>query len=237
MSLDELLEMAPRILDELTRELFRRANVSMLADAKSQLTACFQLGLRSASLMQGMAEVLHAPTEDSFEVLNRAAIEARDLLMHFRFDDQATRNKVAYWFAGAKDNSWKADLTKIDEFLTKQGAIGIQLADNWGRLSVLSHPTTYAATNSTVVIVDRITGRTPKVNMTHKRADYLVGISRLIMATTYELPGWIPLGIEPARIPGVEPFSQLAEIIGSPILDGPLDNPLPAHSIRPPKKP
>jgi hypothetical protein len=156
----------------------------MLADAKSQLTACLQLGLRSASIMSGMARVLDLPTLDSFETLNRAAIEARDLLMYFRFDEKGIRDRVGYWFAGSADNAWKADHAKVDEFLTKQGAIGLQLASNWSKLSVLTHPTKYAADNSAVVVVHRMTGLLNGLSISQKRADYIVGISRLIMAVS-----------------------------------------------------
>jgi hypothetical protein len=90
--LDDVLNAAPKTLDELTRELINRLGNEMRADTKSQLTACLQLGLRSASIMHGMARVLDLHTLDSYETLNRAAIEARDLLMHFRFNDKATRD-------------------------------------------------------------------------------------------------------------------------------------------------
>lgn len=236
VTLDELLASAPEALAELTAELFRRADIAMRADKESQLTACLQLGLRAASIAHGMARVIDLHTLDSFETLNRAAIEARDLLMHFRFDDKGTREKIGYWFAGAKDSAWKPDHTKIDEFLTKQGAVGIQLASNWSKLSVLTHPTKYAADNSTVVIVNRVTGLLNGLNIVHKRADYIVGISRLITAATYNFPGWISLGLDFSTMPSADSFSQNAEDIAVPIVNGPLENPLPAYSIRPPKK-
>ncbi len=93
VTLDELLASAPEALAELTAELFRRADIAMRADKESQLTACLQLGLRAASISHGMARVIDLHTLDSFETLNRAAIEARDLLMHFRLDDKGTRGK------------------------------------------------------------------------------------------------------------------------------------------------
>lgn len=65
-------------------------------------------------------------------------------------------------------------------------------------MSVLTHPTKYAADNSTVVIINRMTGRVNGIdstNITFKRADYVVGIARLILATVYDLPGWISLGL------------------------------------------
>jgi len=105
MTLDDLLRDAPKTLDELTRELFRQAHIAMLADTPVATYGCLQLGLRSASIMHGMAPILQLHTIDSFEALNRVAIEARDLLMHFRFDDKGTRDKIGYWFAGGPDNA------------------------------------------------------------------------------------------------------------------------------------
>ena len=236
MTLEELFQIAPGVLEELTRELFRRAHEAMLANEKSQLTACLQLGLRTASIMSGTARVLDLPTLDSFETLNRAAIESRDLLMYFRFDEKVIRDRVGYWFAGGADNAWKADHTKVDEFLTKQGAVGVQLASNWSRLSVLSHPTKYAADNSAVIVVHRMTGLLNGLNIRLRRADYVVGISRLIMAATYDLPGWIALGLKETNMPSVEAFTRDAEMIAAPVVDTPTDNPLPAYSIRQPKK-
>jgi hypothetical protein len=186
--------------------------------------------------MHGMARVLNLHTLDSYETLNRAAIEARDLLMHFRFNDKGTREKIGYWFAGAKDNAWKADHTKVEEFLVKRGALDIRLGVNWSKVSVLTDPTRYAAENSTVVIVHRMTGRLNGLNIKQKQADYVLGIARLIMAAVYDFQGWIPLGLNRANMPSFQWFCQNAELIGAPIVNAPVVQPLPEHSIRPPKK-
>jgi hypothetical protein len=130
VTLDELLASAPEALAELTAELFRRADIAMRADKESQLTACLQLGLRAASISHGMARVIDLHTLDSFETLNRAAIEARDLLMHFRFDDKGTREKVGYWFAGAKDSAWtRAPLRQFTCSVTGQGGLAVLLEE------------------------------------------------------------------------------------------------------------
>lgn len=236
MTLDELLEKTPIVLGEFTREVFRRADEAMLADNTSQLTACLLVALRAASVMHGMAAVLDLSTIDSFETLNRAAIEASNLLMNFRFDDKGTRYKIGYWFTGAKDNAWKADHKKLDEFLAKKGAEGIQLGMNWSKLSVLSHPTKYAADNSTVVIIHRLTGRLNGMDFTGKRADYALGVARLIAGATYDFDEWIPLRLDMARMPNAEDFMMNAEISAAPIVNAPANNPLPPHSVEPPKK-
>jgi hypothetical protein len=54
-----------------------------------------------------MGIMLGPETSDSYEVLCRAHLEARDLLMTFRFDDEGARNKIRYWFAGTADSAWK----------------------------------------------------------------------------------------------------------------------------------
>ena len=226
----------PKALDEFTRELLSRANEAMLADKQSQLTACMLVGLRSASIMHGMASVLKYETFDSFETLNRAAIEASNLLMNFRFDDKGTRDKIGYWFTGAKDNAWKADHKKLDEFLAKKGAEGIQLGMNWSKLSVLSHPTKYAADNSTVVVVHRYMGLLNGMNIAGRSADYALGIARLIAGATYDFDEWIPLRLDMAKMPNAEDFMMNAEIIAAPIVNAPANNPLPPHSVEPPKK-
>jgi hypothetical protein len=240
MALDGIVDAAPNVLEALTRELFNRHAPALHADRKSQLTACLQLGLRAASITHGMSRVLDLHTFDSYETLNRAAIEARDLLMHFRFDDEGTRRKVGYWFAGKPDNAWKADHARLDEFLTKQNVLlNTSLGESWSSMSVLTHPTMYAADNSSVVIINRIAGRVndlDRINITLKRADYVVGIARLFLATVYDVPGWIPLGLNLANIPDVQQFCINAELVGGPILNDPNPHPLPDHSIRPPKK-
>jgi hypothetical protein len=240
MNLDGIVDVAPDVLEALTRELFNKHGPAMDADRESQLTACLQLGLRSASIMHGMSRVLDLHTFDSFETLNRAAIEARDLLMHFRFNDEGTRRKIGYWFGGAKDSAWKADHARLNDFLTKQAfLLNTQLGESWSSMSVLTHPTKYAADNSTVVIVNRMTGRVNSIdrtNITLKSADYVVGIARLFLATVYDLPGWIPLGLNLANIPDVQQFCINAELVGGAILNAPNCHPLPDRSIRPPKK-
>jgi hypothetical protein len=240
MDLDGIVDASPHVLEALTRELFIKADAAMRADKESQLTACLRLGLRSASIMHGMSRVLDLHTFDSYETLNRAAIEARDLLMHFRFDDESARRKIGYWFAGAKDNAWKADHARLDDFLTKQAVLlNTSLGESWSRMSVLTHPTKYAADNSTVVIINRMTGRVNGIdstNITLKRADHVVGIARLLLATVYDLPGWIPLGLNLANLPDAQQFCINAELVGGPILNDPNPHPLPDDSIKPPRK-
>jgi hypothetical protein len=236
MTLEELLSAAPVVLGELTAELFRRGHESMLADDRSQETACFLAAIRAISLLNGMAAVLLPDTLDSFETLCRAHVEARDLLMTFRFDDRGAREKIGYWFAGRDDHAWKADHTKCDEFLTRLGAQGLQLATNWSKLTALSHPTKYAVDNSASVIAAWVNGRPQNDLLSHKKADFIACVSRLIMAVIYDLPGWIPLGCNEQRMPNVESFRANAEQVAPPILNEPLSHGLPEGSYRPPKR-
>jgi hypothetical protein len=46
----------------------------------------------------------------------------------------------------------------------------------------------------------------------------------------------IPLKLNQANVSIVDAFSENAEMIAAPIVDASVSNPLPAHSIRPPKK-
>jgi hypothetical protein len=117
MTLDDLVPIAGAVLDELSAVLTVATHEAMLVEEESQLIACLHLAIRSTSIMRGMAAVMHIETTDSYDVLNRAAIEARDLLMHFRFDDAGTRTRIGYWFSGAKDSSWKADHPRVEKFL------------------------------------------------------------------------------------------------------------------------
>jgi hypothetical protein len=240
MDLDGTLAAAPQVLEMLTRELLAKSDAAFRADKESQLTACLHLALRSASMMYSMSKLLDLSTTDAYETLNRAAIEARDLLMHFRFNDADTKKKIGYWFAGAKDNAWKADHNRLDQFLARNAVLlNTNLGESWSKMSVLAHPTRYAADNSTVTIVNRLTGRFNSIDREHltmKRADYVVGIARLFMATVWDLKGWTPLGLDIAKLGEFHQFCINAEVAGNPILNGPNSHLLPDHSIRPPKQ-
>jgi len=97
----ELLIKAPVVITELGSEFVRRGQESMLADEKSQHTACFLLAIRATSLLLGMGTLLKPNCRDSLDVLIRAYLESRDLLMTFRFDDQGTRKRIQGWFGRA----------------------------------------------------------------------------------------------------------------------------------------
>jgi hypothetical protein len=56
------------------------------------------------------------------------------------------------------------------------------------------------------------------------------------LATIYDLPGWIPLGLNLENISDFKQFCINAELVGSPILNAPNPHPLPEDCIRPPKK-
>jgi hypothetical protein len=81
-----------------------------------------------------------------------------------------------------------------------------------------------------------VAGRQQIEAFAHKKADYLASISRLIMAVTYDLPGWISLGCDENRMRHVEDFRAQAEQITAPILNAPVNHGLPETSIRTAKK-
>jgi hypothetical protein len=145
MTFDDLLMIAPAVINELATEFVRRGDECLNAEKTSQLTACTFLALRSVSLLCGMAPLLQPARRDSCDVLVRSLLESTDLLMHFRFDDEGTRKKIEYWFAGKTDNAWKADHNKCEEFMRRLGQGESQLATRWSAMTALSHPTVYAA--------------------------------------------------------------------------------------------
>lgn len=210
----------------------RRCDESLPVGPKSQPSACLMLAVRALSLINGMAVSLGPETSDSYEVLARAHLEARDLLMTFRFDDEAARNKIQYWFAGKVDNAWKAEHKKVDAFLTKRGAKAIELATSWSKATVLAHPTYYAAQNSAFAVLASATGIANPEILNHRKTDFLVMISRFIVAVTYDIDGWIPLGCDPNQMPTVEPFHQEVERVVVPLLSVPLGPTLPRQSYR-----
>lgn len=235
MTINDLLEMAPAILDELMRELVRSADREYLKDSKSQASACLMLAIRSASLLCGMSKVLKPQTRDSFEVLIRGFLEARDLLITFRFDNKGTRDKIGYWFEGKLGSSWKADHAKCEEFFTNLGYPGSQFAARWSMMTTLAHPTRFAAENSTHCATlwamqpprtfDFAQAMTPKI------VDYLTSIATVIVVGTFDLPGLISLGCDYARMPNVESFREQVFKVAVPVNDT-WPNDLPAGSYR-----
>jgi hypothetical protein len=216
MNFEDVFEEAPKVLDELTRELLNRADRAIRKNEHSQLTACLQLALRSASMTFGMARVLDVHTLDSYETLTRAASEAISLSMRFRFPDEGTKHRVACWFAGLGSNCWKTDQIKIDRFLLQQDSIQITRGYDWSNTSIAPAPTKCQADSSTVVIVDRLEGRPHAWNFKHKRADYVLTISRLILATAYNFPGWISLGL--ADVTRYQWFRREADVAAASVL-------------------
>jgi hypothetical protein len=189
----------------------------MVADEESQLTACFLLAIRATSLLCGMGYLLKPNARDSLDVLVRAYIESRDLLMTFRFDDQGIRNKVHGWFQS--NGAWKPEHSRVNEFLRRLSGGDAELATRWKMMSALSHPTVQAARNSAAnarawAAPGQGIRETYAEKMQPKIDDYIVSIETLIVAATIDRPSWIPLGCEDARMPNVEPFRlEAAELL------------------------
>ena len=226
---------APGILTELTREFLRRAREEFDRNPKSQTMACLYLAVRSASLLCGMGRLLTPTTLDSFEVMTRAYLEARDLLMTFRFDDQGTRNKIGYWFEGNAQTPWKADHNRSNDFWKRQGFPGADLGKNWSKMTTLAHPTIYAMTNS-IVCASRWAAEPVRADdyaqaMTPKGADYLGNIAVLIVNATIDFPGLVSLQCDLGRMPNIDSFRSNVMAIISPILNN-ARNDLPPGSYR-----
>jgi len=236
MTLNEILESSPAVIGELTRELVRRGDEAFRSGEKSQETACFFLAIRAASLLVGMAKVLTPQTRDSQEVLLRAFLVARDLLLTFRFDHNGIRTKIGYWFAGKMDNSWKAEHKKSEEFFERLGLGATEFGERWSAITTLSHPTVYAATNS-VGAATLWAASPPRVEdftamMEPKIADYLTSISTLIVIVTVDFPGLISLGCDMGRMPGADTFRDNVREVVLPILAGTEKGDLPDGSFR-----
>jgi len=181
----------------------------MDADPNSQRSVCFLLAIRCCSLLVGMGRLLDPATRDSWDVLARSFMESRDLLLTFRFNDNGIRNDVKTWCEGKNDNSWRPRHKKAEAFVKRMGAGDTELGKRWSAFSALSHPTIHAATNSANFVVTWVTGSCDPFSdeiMRRKCADYLISVSTLIVAATFEFAEWIPLGCDPARMPSVEPF-------------------------------
>ncbi len=222
MTFDEALAIAPSVIGELAKEFVRRGDECLKADKASQATACLLLALRSISLLVGMGKLMEPATRDSWDVLARSFQESTDLLMHFWFDDEGTRKKIAYWFAGKADNAWKADHHKCEEFIRRLGQGESELATRWSAMSVFSHPTIFATQNSAINVAGWVTGTVNADTVdgitVAKAADYLTSLSKLIVVATFDLPKWIPLGIDLARIPTADRFQRESKAAVGPML-------------------
>lgn len=209
ITFNEAFAIAPTAIGELAAEFVRRCDECLEADKTSQPTACMFLALRSVSLLLGMGKLMDAPTFDSWDVLARSFLESTDLLMTFRFDDEGARTKIRYWFAGKVDNSWKADHQKCEDFIRRLGHGETEFGTRWSLMTTLSHPTLYAAENSAINVaawVRKTEGSTEV--MVNKVADYLTLLAKLIVITTFDLPGWIPLGFDLSRMPNADRFQR-----------------------------
>lgn len=231
-TVSSLLAEVPLILGELAAEFLRRLQESYDLDRTSQETACLMLALRSTFLLTGMLSVLRPETWDSHEVLIRGFLETRDLLGTFRFAHKGTKQKIAYWFNGKKDSSWKAEHGKVEEYLDRLSGNRSELGRRWSMFSALSHPTMYAASNSVQVVRGWRSLNTDGSLMERKTADYLSSIGTLIVIGTLDLPDWVPLFIDPARIPHTDFFQQSVINVALPITQLTRHEELPLGSFR-----
>ena len=144
-------------------------------------------------------------------------MEARNLLVDFRFDDDETRQRIQRWFRGRE---WRADHKRCEAFLNHLSGGETELARRWGMFSTLSHPTVAACRNSTAMTVSWVTHRPEDsvAAMEAKVADYLTSVVTLIIATTFDFSGWISLQCELGRMPHDEPFRARVKEIVAPIL-------------------
>jgi hypothetical protein len=220
MTLDDLFTSAPSVLGELTDESFRLAEKHI--DSRSQHAACYLVILRAISILRASLTLLGAETFDSWDILNRAFMECRELLATFRFDDEPTRILLKRWFNGDKD-AWKPAFKKCETFFESKGGRDLQLSTRWGIFSKLSHPTNFACRNSAAILTGwRWDHRREDLATTlgHKKADYVSAIATLIAVVYFEPPEWIPLGFDRLRTPQADALRTSAPSIVKSVLAG-----------------
>jgi hypothetical protein len=236
MTFEEVLISASGVLHELTRELVRRGDECYRKDRQSQETACLFVAIRAASLARGIGRMLHADLRDSHEVLTRAFLEARDLVLTFRFDDNRARTKIKYWFAGKVGSSWKVDHKKCEEFLNRLAPGSSDLSERWSMFTALSHPTFHAATNSikTAMLWAPDVPRPMEASdsFTQTAADYLTSLATLILISTIDFPGLVSLGCDLDRMPTIDSFRDHVSEAVLPIMSERANNALPPGSYR-----
>jgi hypothetical protein len=238
MTVHELLPEAPGVLRELSAEFLRVFEIATAEDPRSQRSACLLLAVRAASIRRGIQRVLTPETTDCADLLARPFVEARDLLLAFRFNDEGTRKKINAWFEGKGDGAWKPNHQRCENYLRSIGGGESELGIRWSMLSALSHSTYVAATSSARVVEWHI--KSPEAPPTFafdvKVADYLLSFASLFGLTGGEMPAWISLGFDPLRLQRCVLFSLTAAKVAAPIADTTRGNRLPGERYKPKKR-
>lgn len=231
----DLLPQAAEVIEEVSAEYLRVAEIASTDDPRSQRSACLLLALRAASILRGMKGVLTSETADCAYLLARPFIEARDLLLTFRFNDKSTRKKIHAWFEGKGDGAWKPNHQRCEEFLRSIGGGESELEIRWSMLSALNHSTYVAATNSARLMEWRIKKphEPSPASFDVTVADYLFSFASLFGLTAGENPKWVSLGLDPSRIQRSVAFSLAVATVAAPILDATRNNRLPGERYRP----
>lgn len=167
-------------------------------------------------MLVGLGRVLEPDTFDSYDVLVRAFLEARDLLTTFRFNDEATRKRIAVWFKDKGKDTWKPQHSVCERFLKTVGADNLQLAKRWGAISALAHPTYLATQNSVAVLSSTMRHRNAReliLILEEKRADYITALVSLFITISFEFPGWVHIGCDVSRMSTAEKLRQIGPVI------------------------
>lgn len=133
---------------------------------KSQLASFLLLGLRSQSLLRGMLAVLAEATLDAYDPVRRAFFEAWLLQFDFRFKN--SKADTVKWFMGEK-HSWKAHRRRVEHFFRGRSQPSPNFGLDYGSLSLISHPTFLAASNSCAIV-----GMKHKVNLDQPSAENVI---------------------------------------------------------------
>jgi hypothetical protein len=221
VTLAELYSDLPAALLEMECEYFRVADAHFNSDPRSQMTACFMLAIRGASILTSIGKVLQTDTCDAFDILQRAFMETRDLLITFRFDREDVRKRIATWFKDKDKDAWKPQLKMSEDFFNGIGVPDLELARRWGMFSALSHPT-FGATSNSVALRGSLFSAAKRQQLApllnEKIADYITSGLSLFITTSSDLTGWVPLGCDLSRMPTIIRIRNEAPNIVLPIL-------------------
>jgi hypothetical protein len=185
-------------LAEIEGELIRvgRTRHEFLRE-ESQLSAVILLLLRCISLFRVMLRLLPDGDLDAFDAVRRAYLESWFLAFQFRI--QVQEGDAGRWLA-RRSGSWQADIHRLEEYSRNRGNASPDLANDYGQLSELAHPTRDAAENSAAILLWRRglneDGHTVEEAITNLEGSIPAMLYRLLWLALDEDPSLIPLQLD-----------------------------------------
>lgn len=206
-------------LDELERELLR-VGIERCEQfqQQSQLTAVLLLLLRSSSLLRSAVRLYRSEYLDAFDAVRRAFFESWQLGFQFRMENG--RGEIGRWFAGVAD-SWSADLQRLDGYARARGNRAPDIGRQYGRLSVLAHPTYTASQNSALLVVRKLGMRAENEQTLTEAIAYFESepaalLYRLVWLVLDREAAFIDIGINEANLTNCLNFAENYPAIEAP---------------------